>query len=270
MKTKQNIFYPLAGIAVFILIWQVLSKYIISKSWLLPTPGQVLSSFGANVGLIWDHSLYTLAEAGLGLLLSAVLSMIFALLMSLLPAVRKTLYPLLLLVSQMIPIIVLAPLFIIWFGYGILPKILVVILICFFPMTINILSGLAATDSETAAFFRAMGMNGSQLFRMVILPNALPYFFSGLRISAVYSVMGAVIGEWLGATAGLGLLIIRAQNSFQIDLVFAGILAIIFWSALLFWAVKAAEAKLLSWQKYQSGDKWESLPPYAENISGDV
>jgi ABC-type nitrate/sulfonate/bicarbonate transport system permease component len=254
-SSRQNIIYALLGISLFLLIWQITAAYLIDKSWLLPTPAAVIKSFFANIPLLWHHSVYTLAETFIGLTVAIVLSIAFALLMSLFPAFRKTVYPLLL-GSQMVPIIVLAPLFIIWFGYGLLPKILVVVLICFFPMTINILSGLAATDGETIAFYRAMGMNSRQLFRLLRLPQALPHFFSGLRVSAVYSVMGAVIGEWLGAKAGLGQLLLRAQNSFNLPLVFAAILAIIIWSALIFALVKLAERHCLFWRKYLDEASW--------------
>ena len=252
--SQGKILYPLAGIIMFLLIWQMVASFLINKEWLLPTPGAVVVAFGENLPLIWHHSLYTLAEAGLGMVLGIIVSLGIALLMALSPAIKKTLYPLLL-GSQMVPIIVLAPLFIIWFGYGTLPKVLVVILICFFPMTINILAGLNAADKETLAFYRSMGMNDRQLFRMIRLPLALPHFFSGLRISAVYSVMGAVIGEWLGAQAGLGLLLIRAQNAFNLPFVFAAILAIIIWSALIFAVVKLAESRCLKWRKYLTEDK---------------
>ena len=251
---QHHILYPLAGIVIFLLAWQIVASCLIDKEWLLPTPAAVIAAFGENLPLIWHHSLYTLAEAGLGMVLAIIISLGFALLMALSPAIKKTLYPLLL-GSQMVPIIVLAPLFIIWFGYGTLPKVLVVILICFFPMTINILAGLNAADQEMLAFYRSLGMNDRQLFRMIRLPLALPHFFSGLRISAVYSVMGAVIGEWLGAQAGLGLLLIRAQNAFNLPLVFAAILAIIIWSALIFALVKIAESRCLRWRRYLTEDK---------------
>ena len=189
-SSRKDLLYPLAGIIIFLLVWQLVASFLINKEWLLPTPGAVIVAFGENLPLIWHHSLYTLAEAGLGMILAVIVSLGIALLMALSPAIKKTLYPLLL-GSQMVPIIVLAPLFIIWFGYGTLPKVLVVILICFFPMTINILAGLNAADNETLSFYRSMGMNDKQLFRMIRLPLALPHFFSGLRISAVYSVMGA-------------------------------------------------------------------------------
>lgn len=254
-KKNRDILYPLLGILVFLLLWQILAAYVVNRDWLLPTPWAVVVSFGENLSLIWQHSLYTLMEAGIGMICSVVVALGCALLMSLAPAIRKTIYPLLL-GSQMIPIIVLAPLFIIWFGYGTLPKVLVVTLICFFPMTINILAGLNAADKETISFYRSLGMNEKQLFRLIRLPFALPHFFSGLRISAVYSVMGAVIGEWLGAQAGLGLLLIRAQNSFNLPLVFAAILAIIIWSALIFGLVKLIERRCLKWRKYVTEESW--------------
>ncbi len=256
-KKKLDFIYPLIGIAIFLICWQITATFLISKEWLLPTPVSVIKSFFSNIPLLWHHSVYTLSEALLGLAISLLLSIVFALIVSLSPTIKKITYPLLLL-SQMIPIIVLAPLLIIWFGYGLLPKILVVILICFFPMTINIVAGINAADAETIAFYQAMGMNRRQLFRCIRLPMALPHFFSGLRIAAVYAVMGAVIGDWLGAQAGLGLLLTRAQNAFNLPLVFAAILAIIIWSTLLCGLVKIIERRCLFWQKYLDENKWET------------
>lgn len=254
---KNDAIYPLAGVIVFLLAWQIVAAWVIGREWLLPGPWAVLTALGQNLPLIWHHSLYTLAEAGVGMALAILVAAAFALLMSLSPFLKKSVYPLLL-GSQMVPIIVLAPLFIIWFGYGMLPKVLVVVLICFFPATINILAGLNAADAETLAFYRAMGMSEKQLFLLIRLPLALPYFFSGLRISAVYSVMGAVIGEWLGAQAGLGLLLIRAQQAYNLPLVFAAILAIVIWSGLIFLLVTLAERKCLGWQKFLREEKWQA------------
>lgn len=252
---RSSIIYPLAGVLLFLLAWQFAAACVVRQSYLLPTPLAVLRSFAANLPLLLQHSRYTLIEAVSGMAVSVVLALALALVMSLFRRLREAVYPLLV-ISQMIPIIVLAPLFLIWFGYGMLPKVLVVILICFFPMVIQALAGLAAADGEMLAFYRAMGMSRRQLFTMVRLPFALPYFFGGLRVSATYSVMGAVIGEWLGAEAGLGLLLTRAQRSFDLPLTFAAILAIILWSALIFAVVALLERVSLRWQRVDA-DKWE-------------
>jgi ABC-type nitrate/sulfonate/bicarbonate transport system permease component len=254
---KIDAIYPFIGVIFFLVAWQMIAAWVIGREWLLPTPLAVVGALGKNFSLIWQHSLYTLAEAGIGMIVAILISGALALLMSLSVVLKKCIYPLLL-ASQMVPIIVLAPLFIIWFGYGMLPKILVVVLICFFPATINILAGLGATDGETLAFYQSMGMDKKQLFRLIRLPQALPYFFSGLRISAVYSVMGAVIGEWLGAQAGLGLLLIRAQQAFNLPLVFAAIITIIVWSGIIFLLIAWAERRSLGWQKYLREEKWQA------------
>jgi ABC-type nitrate/sulfonate/bicarbonate transport system permease component len=254
---KTEIIYPLLGVIIFLLLWQAVASWLVGREWLLPTPTAVATALAANLPLLLRHSLVTLAEAEAGMALAVLLSILVAWLLSLSAAVRKTIYPLLL-ASQMVPIIVLAPLFIIWFGYGVLPKILVVVLICFFPATINILAGLNDSDAEMLAFYRVLGMNNRQLLLLVRLPQALPYFFSGLRIAAVYSVMGAVIGEWLGAQAGLGLLLVRAQQSFDLPLAFAAIVAIIIWSTFVFLLVVVIERRALSWQKYLDSEKWQA------------
>ncbi|MDO4581171.1 MAG: ABC transporter permease [Bacillota bacterium] len=251
-----ELLYPILGVAVFVLLWQLAAACLVRAEYILPTPLAVARALAENAGLLWQHSLYTLAEAALGLGLSVLLSVAIAALISSSPLLHKISYPLLL-GSQMVPIIVLAPLFLIWFGYGMLPKVLVVILICFFPVTINVMAGLAAAGGETLAYYRLMSADKARLFRLVRLPYALPYFFSGLRVAATYSVMGAVIGEWLGAQAGLGLLLTRAQRSFDLPLVFAAIVAIIVWSALLFALVRLAEHYLLGWQKAAQAEKWD-------------
>lgn len=254
-KKYQSYLWPLLGVSGFLLLWQLLALYVVRKSWLLPSLGQTLQAFGRNLPLLLRHSQYTLLEAGLGLLLSALLALVLAGLVSLSRPLRQALYPLLLL-SQMVPIVVLAPLFLIWFGYGVPPKVLVAVLICFFPMVVAAISGLDAADGETCAFYRALGMSKRQLFLKVRLPLAWPYFFSGLRVSAAYAVMGAVIGEWLGAEAGLGLLLTRAQRSYDLPLVFAAIIAIILWSALLFALVALAERRCLGWRQ-RINENWD-------------
>ena len=256
MRNKAlQMIYPLLGVAAFLLIWQLFAAYVVSAGWLLPTPLAVLGSIVKNLDLLLRHSRYTAIESMLGLLLSVLLSLLLAGLLSLSKRLSQMIYPLLLM-SQMIPIVVLAPLFLIWFGYGMLPKALVVILICFFPMVINILAGLNAVSREMLAYYQAMGMSRAQQFSRLRLPYALPYFFGGLRVSAAYSVMGAVIGEWLGAEGGLGFLLTRAQRSFDLPLVFAAIVSIIILSALIFLLVYVGEYLALGWKRAESEQKW--------------
>jgi ABC-type nitrate/sulfonate/bicarbonate transport system permease component len=253
-KKYRQIIWPLFGMVLLILAWQI-TALLIGADYILPGLSAVQAAIIGNLPLLLRHSAYTLQEAMYGLAIAVVFAALLTALLTLSARLKKMLYPLLL-ASQMIPIIVLAPLFIIWFGFGLLPKVLVVILVCFFPMVISMLSGLMAADAESVAFYRSMGMSGWQLFSLLRWPLALPYFFGGLRISVTYSVMGAVIGEWLGTTAGLGLLLTRSKNTYNLPLTFAVIVMIVFWSTLLFALVKLAEYKALAWQRQMGEENW--------------
>ena len=253
-KKYGQILWPLAGVALLLLVWQAAAA-LVGAQYILPGPLHVLKALVGNLLLLLRHSAYTLQEALYGLGISVIFAAALTALLTLSPRLKNMIYPLLL-ASQMVPIIVLAPLFIIWFGFGLLPKVLVVILVCFFPIVISMLSGLLAADAETIAFYRSMGMNGWQLFRLVRWPLALPHFFGGLRIAVTYSVMGAVIGEWLGAVGGLGLLLTRSKNTYNLPLTFAVIIMIILWSALLFGLIKLAEYKALAWRRQVGEDSW--------------
>ncbi len=250
MKVKSNYLYPLATIVLLLVVWQALVTIFQVQSWLLPSPWEIGRTIVSKWDLLWQHSVYTLSEALLGLILATGFSLLLAFMMSAIPLLYRSFYPLLV-ISQTIPIIVLAPLFLVWFGYGYLPKVLVVILICFFPLVINVLAGFNAADPYLLRFYQSMGAKPLQMFRRIRLPAVLPYFFGGLRIAATYSIMGAVIGEWLGATKGIGLLLTRAQRSYDMPLVFASIVTIIFWSAVVFLSIRIWERLMLRWKGEQ-------------------
>jgi len=216
--------------------------------WILPGPGQVLQAMINNAALLWHHTQITLMEALLGFAVSVGLALILALLLHYLTWLYQALYPIFI-VSQTIPLIVLAVLLPLWFGWGILPKILIIILVCFFPMVINLFNGLKAVDPDILDLFRSMGARPLSTFRMVIMPAALPSFFAGLRISATYSIMAAVIGEWLGAQRGLGYYMTLQQKSFAIDRVLAAVVIICVLSLLLVKAVDLLEYLLLPWNR---------------------
>ncbi|HWI54318.1 MAG TPA: ABC transporter permease, partial [Desulfobacteria bacterium] len=160
----------------------------------------------------------------------------------------------LLVISQTIPIIAVAPLFIIWLGYGMAPKVVVVSLVCFFPITINLADGLRMVDRDMIKLMHSMGATEFQVFRLVKLPAALPFFFSGLRIAGTYSIMGAVIGEWLGADKGLGILMTRSSQSFLTDRVFATIMVIVILSLAIYFLVEGIARVLIPWH-YQGEEQ---------------
>lgn len=229
-------------------LWEYTVRWREIPEWILPGPIQITRTFLDTLPLMGKHTLSTMQECLAGFVLAILLAFIMAFLMEEISMVKKLLYPVIV-ISQTVPIVSVAPLFIIWFGYGILPKIIVVILVCFFPITISFLSGLAAVDKEYLELFRSMKATRLAMFRMVKLPLALPAFFSGLKISASYSVMGAVIGEWLGAKEGLGTYMTLSQHSFQVDRVFAAILAVTLLSMALFGVVSIIERVVIPWNR---------------------
>ncbi len=248
LNNITNVMIPLAFVSLLLVVWEYMVKWGAVPEWILPGPAQIMRTFLSNLPLITKHAQSTLLECLAGFAVAVILSFVIAFVMDELPLVKRAVYPIVV-ASQTIPIISVAPLFIIWFGYGMLPKIIVVVLVCFFPITISLLGGLAAVDKEYLELFRSMQAGRMDIFRMVKLPLALPAFFSGLKISAAYSVMGAVIGEWLGARQGLGTYMTLAQRSYQVDRVFAAILAVTVMSAVLFALVCLIERLVIPWNR---------------------
>jgi len=190
--------------------------------------------------------LITLYEALTGFIIAIILSVAIAIAMDSIIGFKKTIYPVLI-ISQTVPIIIIAPLFILWFGYGYAPKIIIVTLICFFPITISLLQSLIAVDKEQIDLLRSMGASKFQIYKFVKIPSAMPGFFSGLKIAATYSIMGATIGEWVGGKSGLGVYMIRAKQAFETDRVFAAIIIIVILSISLLKIIEFVEKKNMPW-----------------------
>ncbi len=251
MKRSVNTVNKLAPyISAFLLlvIWEGAVKLYHVPQYILPGPVQIISTLAENSGLLMMHTVTTLEEALLGFVLAIGIAFITAFLLDNIEWLNKAVYPVLIL-SQTIPIITLAPLFLIWFGWGLLPKIIVVILVCFFPMAISLLNGLNAVDTDLISLFRSMGASRLAIFNMVKLPSALPGFFSGMRISASYSIMAAVIGEWLGAQQGLGYFMTISQKSFRVDQVLAAVVIISVLSLLIVKVIELTEYLLTPWNQ---------------------
>lgn len=216
---------------------------------ILPAPSQVVVSLVKSFPIIAGHTRVTLYEAMTGFVIAVAVSFVLAFVMDGVPVIKKALYPILV-ISQTIPIITIAPLFVIWFGYGLLPKVIVVTLVCFFPVVVSFMGGLQGVDGEMYDLLKSMGASRMQIFRLLKLPGALPSLFSGMKISAAYSIMGAVIGEWLGAKAGLGEFMRRSMHSFAVDKTFAAIIVITVLSLGVFEIIKLLEGWLMPWAKY--------------------
>ena len=240
--------YPLLALLLFFLLWEGGVYLSQVPSYILPPPSAVIGAITQGASVLWYHTQLTLLEALLGFAASIVLALALALLLYYLNWLYRALYPLLI-VSQTIPLIVLAVLLPLWFGWGILPKILIIILVCFFPMVISLFNGLQRVDTDLLDLFRSMGAGRLATFRIVIVPTALPAFFAGMRIAATYSIMAAVVGEWLGAQRGLGYFMTLQQKGFAIDRVLAAVLIICILSLLLVKLIDLMEYLLLPWKR---------------------
>jgi len=246
MSNCNKYIAPVAFIALLIAIWQGMVSYSGIASWLLPAPWQVVVALKEMLPLLLYHSESTLLAATAGLVAAVILALAVAVLMDSSPWLKRGIYPLLVL-SQTIPIISIAPLLLIWFGLGLLPKIIVVVLVCFFPVAVSIVEGMEATDPDMVNLLRVMGAGNWKIIKTVRLPAALPSFFSGLKIAGTYAVMGAVIGEWLGASSGLGVFMTRASHSYQLDRVFAAIFVISSVSWLFFLLIILISRLVMPW-----------------------
>jgi ABC-type nitrate/sulfonate/bicarbonate transport system permease component len=233
---------------LLLIIWEVAVWLKQMPAYILPSPIQIMKTMADSAPLLLKHSASTLEETLLGFALAIGIAFGTAFVLNHFIWLNEAVYPLLI-VSQTIPIITLAPLFLVWFGWGMLPKILIVILVCFFPIVISLLDGLNAVDPDIINLFRSMGASRFATFKMVKLPAALPGFFSGLKISASYSIMAAVIGEWLGAQQGLGYYMTIAQKSFRVDRVLAAVVVIAVLSLLLVKVIHLAEWLLIPWNR---------------------
>jgi len=244
----KNIIPTLILVGMVIGIWELVSAFSEIPGYILPAPSAIVCSLINNISLLLYHSSYTFAAVLPGLGLAMLISPLLALLMDRFTFLKKALYPLLV-VSQAVPIFAVAPLILIWFGVGLLPKVLIVALVCFFPLTINLVEGFNQVDPEAIELMQTMRANRLLIIRSVHLPSTLPYFFSGLKIAVTYSVLGAIIGEWLAARAGLGIFMLRAMHSFRTADLFAAIIVVVVLSLTLFKLVELAGKLAMPWQR---------------------
>jgi ABC-type nitrate/sulfonate/bicarbonate transport system permease component len=246
---KEKIYYYLPVVIFFVLalvIWEFIVQLLNVESWILPAPTAIFGEILKTRSLLLEHSLRTLYESIFGLTVSAAAGILVGTIIFNFKILERTLYPLMV-ISQTVPIVVLIPLLVIWFGFGLMPKILIVILACFFPVAVNTVDGLNTADKDKINLLKAMGASSWQIFTKVRVPTALPMVFSGLRISATYSVMAAVVAEWMGSDIGLGVFIVRSSNSYLTARVFAGIVLVSFFSIILFQSISLLERLLIPW-----------------------
>lgn len=229
-----------------LIVWQAVSFFGDVQPWLLPSPWEVLEALRDDADLISRHAWVTAQEALIGFAAAVAVGFVLAVGISQSRVAERALYPYVI-ASQAIPVIAIAPVLVVWFGFGLLPKVLVIILITFFPVTINTVDGLRQVDPEMLTLMRTIGASRWQVFRMVRLPSALPLFFAGVKIAAAVSVIGAILGEWVGASEGLGYLITRSSAQFLTARVFASIFVLSAMGLLLFFIVTRIERVSTPW-----------------------
>lgn len=239
-KKRRAVLAPAAAVAVFLAAWQLVVISGVVPAFVLPSPFAVIRTMVTQFEAMTPHIVVTAAATLSGLAIALVGAVILTFAMVTFPVLRSAIYPLLV-VSQTVPLVALAPLFVIWFGFGLLPKVLVVALVCFFPIVVSLTEGVAAVDADTIDLLRSMGATRWHLFTRARIPASIPYLFGGLRIAATYSVMASVIGEWLGGTQGLGVYMVRAQKAFALDRVFAAILVVVVLSLVVLGVIVAAQ-----------------------------
>ena len=252
MKRKlpniTNKIWSCSAIVVILLVWQLVSSLGFVDSFMLPSPIQVLQAFIQELPVLMEHSFVTLTEAFLGLILGIVLGFVMAVLMDQFEPIYKAFYPLIVL-TQTIPTVAIAPLLVLWFGYEMTPKVILIVITTFFPIAVGLLNGFRSTDADSINLLRAMGAGRWQIFRYIKLPGAMSQFFAGLRISASYAVVGAVISEWLGGFSGLGVYMTRVKQAFSFDKMFAVIFLISIISLVLMKGVDCLQKICMPWEK---------------------
>ena len=245
-KAKE-ILIPLGTVIAFVVIWQIVCVLGLVPGFMLPSPLDVGAALVSEFPLLMHHAGVTLLEAFLGLLAGVLLGFCCAALMDTFPLVKSALYPILVL-TQTIPPVAIAPLLILWFSYGIVPKVILVVLVSFFPMAVGLLEGFQSVDPDMVKLLKSMGAGRMQIFWNVKFPSAMGNFFSGLKIAVSYSIVGAVIAEWLGGFTGLGVYMTRVKKSLSYDKMFAVILLVSLISLLLMEAVKYIQYRSMPWE----------------------
>ncbi|MFU2158215.1 ABC transporter permease [Caldisericum sp. AR60] len=236
---------------LFLYLWQIISSHKLVPSYILPTPSKILGIIITQSNVILPNLFATLEVTFIGFFLSILFGIILALLMHITRPIEDLIYPIAV-ITQSTPTIAIAPLIILWLGFGMLPKIVVVIWATFFPITVNTLLGLRTVDTDMIDVLKAISAKKRDIFKYIIFPHTLSYIITGIEISSPYAILGTLTAEWMGTTVGMGLYIRRSFSSFRLDQVFAGTIIIILFS-LLMWG--SATILRQRFTRYLGGEK---------------
>jgi putative hydroxymethylpyrimidine transport system permease protein len=244
---------PLLLLAALVAAWQAAAKTgaiaeaLSIEPYLVPAPSEIASSLWENRSLLAENAWVTMREMLLGILVALLVGVGFAALMHRWRVLRDAAYPLVV-ASQTIPIVVIAPILVVWLGYGLAPKVVIVALICFFPVTVSALDGLRSADPEAIKLMRTLDASRWQSFRRVEAPSALPSLFTGAKIAVVVAPIGAVFGEWVGSSAGLGHMILTDNANLEVAREFATVLVLSAMALALMGLTTLAEHRVVTWR----------------------
>ncbi|HUC08332.1 MAG TPA: ABC transporter permease [Solirubrobacterales bacterium] len=244
---------PVAVIAGLVGAWQIaassgaLADLLNLESFLVPSPAEIAESLWQSRSLLAENAWVTLREMLLGIGCAVIAGLAFAVALHLSENLRLAFYPLIV-ASQTIPIIVIAPILVVWFGYGIGPKLAIVALLCFFPIALNTYDGLRSVDPEATKMMRSLDASRAQILWRVDAPSSLPYFFSGTRIAVAFAAIAAVFGEWAGSDSGLGHLMLQDNAQLETARLFAAVLVLSVMAVGLVGLVALAERRVVTWR----------------------
>jgi NitT/TauT family transport system permease protein len=245
-RSWQRTLLPIALLVSIGVLWELAARFTDVPQYILPAPTAIADRLVRSWALLVDHSIVTLTEIIIGFVLGVVLGLGLAIPIAYSPLVRNTLYPLIV-ASQAVPKIAIAPLLVLWLGFDIWPKIVVTALMVFFPVTVTAAEGFSSVDRNLLDLLRSVHANPAQIFFKVRFPHALPQIFAGLKIGITLAVVGAVVGEWVGADSGLGYLLVYANTLLDSTLLFAALFLLIVIGVVLFVLVGILERVLLPW-----------------------
>jgi putative hydroxymethylpyrimidine transport system permease protein len=245
---RRSAFISWALILLILVIWEAACRGFELPDFILPMPSRIISVAVLQAPMLLPHAATTAMEVLIGILLSLMVAVPLAMIMFAHPAVENAIAPFLV-ASQAVPVFAIAPLLVIWLGYGIASKVLMAAVIIFFPITVSLLEGFKSCDSEFRILFQLMGAGFWKTMRLLYWPWALPHFFAGLKVGVSVATIGAVIGEWVGAQQGLGYLMIQANARLKVDLVFAAILWLSAMGLSLWVVVGFLEKRVITWKQ---------------------
>jgi NitT/TauT family transport system permease protein len=244
---------PVALLVACLVAWWVITAAKLVEAYLVPSPTKTLQVMSDKAGYVWHHTWVTTYETLLGFVIATIIGVLAAVVMVYSSAIERTLYPVLLF-AQVVPKVAIAPLLVVWLGFGLAPKVVVAVLIAFFPVVISMVTGLKAVDPEMIQLSATMGAGPLQTFSKIRFPASLPHLFSGLKVAVTLAVTGAVVGEFVGANEGLGYVIQQANGNLDTPMLFAGLLVMSLIGVVLFVLVEFAEKLLLPWHASRRGN----------------